>query len=476
MEEIKSKKLGAKNWVVIWLAGMVGQLAWNVENQWFNTFIYAKIAPKPGIITAMVAVSATLSTVFALFFGTLGDRMGKRKPLVVWGYVLWGATTILFGLTEFATGAIRSIVAMGVIIVFADGIMSIFGTMGNDAGFNPWTTDITTKDNRGALGAVVAIQPVIATIVGTLIGGMIIEKWDYLAFFLIFGIFFIITGVICQFIMQDSPSLKPNIQDKSFWKQFSRAFNFKLLAKNKMLLLVLCVFCVFFISFNIYFPHMLNLFIYTLGYDEGMAGILLGVGLLAAAPLTIISARFINKNNFVRSVIFAIAINAAGLLVMLLTTPASKSSSPSLLSGTVIVGTLLVGGGYMMFYQTLMMWCKNLYPDEQRGQLEGVRLFFYVMLPMIFGPIIANPLINNFGKPITIAYPTGSIAGNAPTVTLFLAAFIAVLFTFIPLYFTWKEGQKQLLVAEETAALPTDTLDNPPEVSDAEVQAVEQDE
>jgi Major Facilitator Superfamily. len=441
MEELKTKKLGARNWVVIWLAGMVGQLAWNVENQWFNTFIYAKIAPNPTIISVMVAVSATLSTIFALFFGTLGDRMGKRKPLVVWGYILWGVTTILFGLSEFVAGVTRDVFVLGAIVVFADGIMSIFGTMGNDAGFNPWTTDITTKENRGALGAVVAIQPVVATIVGTLIGGMIIEKWDYLAFFIIFGIFFIVTGVICQFIMKDADSLKPTVED-SFWQQFSKAFNFKLLGKNKMLLLVLSVFCVFFVSFNVYFPHMLNLFIYEFGFNEGDAGIFMGVGLLAATPMTIISARFINKRNFVRSTIVAIVVNAAGLLVMLLTTPAKAAGLMSL-KVTIIIGTLLVGGGYMMFYQTLMMWCKNLYPDEQRGQLEGVRLFFYVMLPMIFGPLIANPIVKKMGKEITLEYPLGNITGHAPTVSLFLAAFVVVMFTAIPLYFAWREGKKR---------------------------------
>ena len=38
--------------------GLAGQLCWNVENQWFNTFVYAKIGPYPWILSWMTAVSA----------------------------------------------------------------------------------------------------------------------------------------------------------------------------------------------------------------------------------------------------------------------------------------------------------------------------------------------------------------------------------------------------------------------------------
>ena len=64
--EIKKGKLGWKFWLVIWIAGLAGQLVWNIENSWFNTFVYDKIAPDPSIITWMVSISAIVST-FATF-------------------------------------------------------------------------------------------------------------------------------------------------------------------------------------------------------------------------------------------------------------------------------------------------------------------------------------------------------------------------------------------------------------------------
>ena len=38
----KSKTMGGfRFWTLVWGLGIAGQLCWNMENQWFNTFIYA---------------------------------------------------------------------------------------------------------------------------------------------------------------------------------------------------------------------------------------------------------------------------------------------------------------------------------------------------------------------------------------------------------------------------------------------------
>ena len=40
----KKRTRDIRFWVLVWGLGLVGQLCWNIENQWFNTFVYAKIA------------------------------------------------------------------------------------------------------------------------------------------------------------------------------------------------------------------------------------------------------------------------------------------------------------------------------------------------------------------------------------------------------------------------------------------------
>ena len=78
-------------WILIWGMGLAGQLCWNMENQWFNTFVYAKISGDVNIVSWMVIVSALVTTISTFVFGTLSDRMGKRKMFVSIGYIIWAA-------------------------------------------------------------------------------------------------------------------------------------------------------------------------------------------------------------------------------------------------------------------------------------------------------------------------------------------------------------------------------------------------
>ncbi|HHT14019.1 MAG TPA: MHS family MFS transporter, partial [Propionibacterium sp.] len=89
-------KLDRRTWVVIVLLGLSGQIAWNVENSWFNTFVYDEITPDPRPIAAMVAVSAIVATVTTLFMGAWSDRVGRRKPFIVVGYLLWGLSVAVY--------------------------------------------------------------------------------------------------------------------------------------------------------------------------------------------------------------------------------------------------------------------------------------------------------------------------------------------------------------------------------------------
>ena len=99
--QTNSKRKAVSFWVLVWLLGLAGQLCWNIENQWFNTFVYAKIAKDPTIISWMLAISAAATTISTFLFWCISDRKGNRKTLISVGYILWGIFTILFGATEF---------------------------------------------------------------------------------------------------------------------------------------------------------------------------------------------------------------------------------------------------------------------------------------------------------------------------------------------------------------------------------------
>ena len=113
-----NKTSGAKLWFLVWALGLAGQICWNMENQWFNTFVYAKIGKDPAIITGMLIASAAATTFSTFFFGTWSDRLGKRRHFIAAGYILWGIFTIAFGLTQFIDSSLYVLAGTMVVVAF----------------------------------------------------------------------------------------------------------------------------------------------------------------------------------------------------------------------------------------------------------------------------------------------------------------------------------------------------------------------
>ena len=423
----RSNAISGRNWMLIWVLGLAGQLCWNIENQWFNTFVYAKIGPYPSIIAWMTGVSAAMTTVSTFVFGTWSDRAGRRKPFVFIGYLLWGAFTILFGATEFLPK--DPLLLAAVMVVAMDALMSFFGSMGNDAGFNSWTTDITSAHNRGQLGAVIAAQPVMATIVGTVAGGMVIEHFGYLAFFVIMGVLVAAVGVLGLAYMKEGASLAPLRDERGYFHQLLSPFDFRTFVRNKELFCVFFIMTVYFICFNFFFAHVGNYFIYTLGFSEGDAGLIQGAGLVVAVLATIPAALFINRGRHGLMIAAAVVSTVIGLTALGF---AGRALVP------ILIGIVLTGVGYVLILQTTTAWCKNLYPEGQRGQFEGIRIIFFVLIPMVAGPAAASAIINRWGIPAVI----DGVAGMTPASGLFLWAAALSALTFVPLYFAVREKRK----------------------------------
>ena len=452
-------------WTIIWGMGLAGQLCWNMENQWFNTFVYAKISGDVNIVTWMVIVSALVTTISTFVFGTLSDRMGKRKVLVSTGYIIWGATTILFGLTEYARDSgIGVLVALsGFLVVLTDAIMSFFGSLGCDAGYNVWLNDYTDNSNKGQVGAALAVLPVIATVIGTVVGGILInignptvgtDAYDpsqdnYQLLFWVMGMFVILMGILSIFLMKDAPDVKPH-KKGTFMEQLISVFQVETLKENphlKELLLACGVTCAFFIPFNFYFTHLGNWLIYDIGLTATNMGLMEGIALLLAALVTIPFAKLINKEKTPLVALIAVLTNALGLILMFLFVKSPESvDAMNLFSGKnvpLFICVFFVGTGYVLVTQACMIWVRGLFPEENRGALEGIRVVSFTLIPMFLGTLIGNAIIKNTPQP----NPQYDIYGHVidvPQENLFLIAGFMVLLTLVPLFFAAKEYNKRV--------------------------------
>ena len=420
-------------WSLVWLLGLAGQLCWNMENQWFNTFVYAKIAKDPTIISWMLAISAMATTVSTFLFGCVSDRKGNRKMLVAVGYILWGIFTILFGATEYLRNPSNdnaSIAGIAFAVIAADAIMSFFGSMGNDIGFNAWINDHMTPENSGALGGALAVQPVIGTIAGTILGGLLVgADNNYMRLFIVIGGCVILLGIFSLIKMKDVDSLSPSIKG-SFSNQFFSIFNIKEYLKHRELFYVNLMLAVYFISFNVYFSHLGNFMIYYLGFTADIMGLIEGVGLLIAMFTTIPAICLINEGKSSIIILIAILINSVGLLIIGLLVSPYNVNPASIWNPHLLAGVLFVGIGYILFLQTITVWSKKLYPEDARGQFEGIRIIFYVLIPMVVAPLISNPIIKKSGEFVD----EYGFTEYLPTNTLFLAGIVIVLITLIPLW------------------------------------------
>ena len=101
---VRTKKSG-KFYLALIIFSLVGQVAWVVENMYFNVFIYKMFRASAGDISAMVAASSVAATVTTLLIGALSDKLGKRKIFICGGYIAWGISIWSFA-AEFGVGGI----------------------------------------------------------------------------------------------------------------------------------------------------------------------------------------------------------------------------------------------------------------------------------------------------------------------------------------------------------------------------------
>lgn len=439
MSKTKQKVSGFRMWLLVWGLGLAGQICWNMENQWFNTFVYAKIGKNPSIITGMLIFSAAATTFATFFFGTWADRTGKRRRFISIGYILWGIFTIAFGLTEFISKDMY--VLAGIMVVVADTIMSFFGSMGNDAGFNTWTNDIMTDKNRGQIGAALATQPVLGTILGTVVGGILVgENDNYMRLFLVMGVFVIIFGLITLCSMNEADDVEPSVRG-SFASQFFSVFNFRKFFELKELVWVNIGVAVFFIGFNVYFAYIGNYLIYYLGYSADMMGIIEAVPLVLAMLTAIPLSVLINKNKHIPITFVSIVINVLGLLVVG-PIKAETVDSTSILNLRVWLGIFLVGVGYVGILQTTKVWAKQLYPKDSKGQFEGIWILFFVLIPMIGGSLIGEAVVKTGGEVFL-----NEVSGQTeyiPNGNIFFVGALIVLLSAIPFAVTMKHFKARI--------------------------------
>lgn len=355
-------RLGARKWLSIVLVGLVGQFAWTIENMYFNVYLYNTISTEPDYIAAMVGWSAAAATLTALFMGALSDRLGKRRLLIGLGYILWGGSTAAFGLVTAESAAklfpaANAVAAAAVMIVVLDCVMTFFGSTANDAAFNAWLTDATDETNRGRAESVIATLPLISMLVifGAFDGLTQAGRWR--EFFGIFGALVTATGVVSLFLVKDEPGLEP--RRDSYFKNLVYGLRPSVARENPGLYLALAAFAVFSVAVQVFFPYLIIYIQNFLGIAD--YAIVLGVVLIAASLVSVLSGRLIDRLGKLRFTLPASAVMFAGLVAMYF----ARGQLAVILAGCVMMS------GYMLVTASLSGKVRDLTPPDKAGHFPG---------------------------------------------------------------------------------------------------------
>jgi hypothetical protein len=77
--------ISSRSWFVLALLAITGQIAWAVENMWFNTFVYDELTPDPRPVARMVAASAITATLTVLALVPLAFMTRQKKASLAGG-------------------------------------------------------------------------------------------------------------------------------------------------------------------------------------------------------------------------------------------------------------------------------------------------------------------------------------------------------------------------------------------------------
>ena len=448
-----TSKLGGRIWFNVILFGFMGQIAWAVENMLFNTFLYnaiyngaSQIAVDRSIdvmtaINLMVALSALCAVGATFLFGTWSDKVGNRKRFIAFGYILWGLTTAVFGVISrdntaslfHFTDEIQILTVTVAIVIVMDCVMSFIGSGGNDAAFNAWVTDVSSTQNRATVESVLAILPLLATAAVMGLAGAV-SGIGYDVFFLVLGAIVTVCGVIGLVSLKDG-EIHTEVSE-SYLKDLLYGFKPSVVKDNKRLYLALTAYCLSATAFQVFFPYI---FIYlgnvlNFSLDSVLSSltpttvILAAVVVIAAIALLVFTGSLMDKIGKEKFLIFSVLLYVAGLV-------AAGFAENVVVFFVCAVPALL---GWALFSIATNASVRDFMPAGKVGVFQGIRMIFYVLIPMIVGPFIGNLVCRVSSVTYTNEY---GVVTSAPGAVMFWASAAVAIFILIPVVILKKKYQ-----------------------------------
>ncbi len=408
--------LPVRTWMVVVIVGLVGQLAWTVENMYLNVFVYDVISTDPAVIATLVAASAIAATAATMLIGAASDRVGRRREFIAAGYLLWGVTTATFGFVqpEHGADAARSVALAVVAIIVLDCVMSIFGSGANDAAFQAWVTESTTPANRGRVDGVLAIMPLIGMLV--VFGALdpLTQRGEWRLFFGIVGVVTSLVGVLAWFLVRD-PGRVHGPPD-GYLAALVHGARPSTVRTHPRLYVLLTAWAVVGISTQVFIPYLIIYIQQYLKLDT--YAIVLASVLVGASVLSVLGGRVIDRIGKSRAILPAVGLMVLGLVGVFTV----REMLPLILCGIPMMG------GFMLSFAAIGASVRDATPADRVGMVQGLRMVAAVLVPMVVGPFIGAAVITGANE----TYVDLGVVKQVPTPWIFAAAAVVAVLVVLP--------------------------------------------
>lgn len=429
------ERFSRKNWFLLLLFGTIGQIAWSVENMYFNLFVYEAVWPSLDTVTLMVQLSGIATTVVTLIAGTLSDKVGNRRSFISIGYVIWGVTVALFGCLSpenisavFGMPFEEAVTLALALVVIGDCVMTLFGSTANDAAFNAWVTDNTESSYRGRVESVLSILPLIALLIVAGGFGILKELLGFQNLFIALGAVISLCGIAGIFLFKDAPAL----ERAGGLRDIFYGFRPSVIKNNLPFYVTLLSVVIFGIAFQIFMPYLIIFMSTYLGFTVLEYSAVFAIAILAGAGVNIYLGKLSDKMEKSRLLYFASGILFVGLLGMYLA---------SMIENKIALLICFGVGGFVMICGNIFSGALNgsimrdHTPVGAAGKMQGVRMVASVLIPMLVGPAIGNAI--NKAQGIMLENPGADAMTTeyipAPEIFLFGAIASLLVIAVVPL-------------------------------------------
>ncbi len=389
----------------------IGATAMGNAMEWFDFGIYSYLAVVLGKVffpasgnmgliysLAAFAVAFLVRPIGGLFFGMLGDRIGRRGVLATTIIMMAGAT--------FSIGLIPSHASIGiwaVVLLYLARLVQGFSTGGEYSVASTFITEFAPDRKRGFLASFLEFGTISGFVTGAalvtgltaVVGDTAMEAWGWRVPFLAAGPLGII-GLILRFRISETPAFT-KIEERAQTRSARSRLREIVVEHGRVLLLCVALVLALNVTNYLVLTYMPNYLTGTLGYDHAH-GLFLNVLTMLAMLVAIPLVGWLGDRVGRRPVLLAACVS-----YLVLSWPALWLVQQGQMA-SVLAGLLILGLCQTLFIGTTPSTLPAMFPTAIR--YGGLAIGYNVSASLFGGtaPLVAESLVRATGNDQMPAY------------------------------------------------------------------------